>query len=215
MSLPMLLLLPFAAVLKLFHLPLVYFASHKPATMTSASSAKNKIPQEDLRLYSLALNNRWKKAELYPLITPQLPIFVHCPLVFPWVTAAVLGSRAIEDVEWMASQMTRATLRNYFRVTIKYMNRPTILHTDKEAAVDGILIGGLTEYAAGQIEAYIGLEHHTTEIEEVEVELANGEKTTVGANVYVWCGPRSLLEAKHWTPLYYIRRSLPPPTPTQ
>lgn len=157
-------------------------------------------------MYSLALKHRWTKQEVYREITTNVPMFVYCPLMLPWVLAKVLGLKGREGAEETVTHMTRATLRHHFRTMIKYQGRPTIVYSKRETAVDGILIAGLQKKAYAQIEEYIGPEQHSKEIEEVEIELVNDEKLIVAAHVYVWNESVSLLEATHWTPLDFMKR---------
>lgn len=201
---------PFLPLLSLLSLPrfiaYMYLNQDLPSPSIMPDDLKKQIHPEDLRLYSLALKHRWSKREVYHEIAPNVPMFVYCPLMLPWVLAKVLGLQGIEGTEETATHMTRATLRHHFRTMIKYEDRPTIVHSKKETAVDGILIAGLQNKAYAGIEEYIGPEQHSKEIEEVEIELANDEKLIVAAHVYVWNESVSLLEATHWTPLDFMRR---------
>ena len=108
--------------------------------------------------------------------------------------------------------MTRATLRNHFRTMMKHLERPTVVHSKKDVAVDEILIGGLQNEAYAKIEEYIGTEQHSKEMEEVEVVLEDDEQVNVSAYVYVWNGNWSGLEPRHWTPRDFVRGSTSPPS---
>jgi hypothetical protein len=101
--------------------------------------------------------------------------------------------------------MTYATLRKHFITMIKYVHRPTVVRTDKEASVSGFLVTGIQERDMIKLEEYIGLDDHALETEEVEIETAEGEKIMVAAHVYVWKGPMGQLEPRHWTPLAFMR----------
>jgi hypothetical protein len=54
----------------------------------------------------MALNNRWTTQELYPLISPELPIFLYFPLILTWVTSAVMGDRSVVAAQRTAGQMS-------------------------------------------------------------------------------------------------------------
>ena len=177
---------------------------HCPSNM---APEKKKLHPEDLRLYSLALNNRWPKRDFYQQIATDVPVFVYCTLMLPWVLARVLGLQGIEGTEEATKHMTRAMLRRHFRTTIKYQARLTIVHSEKATAVDGILIAGLRGEAYARVEEYIGTKQRSKVVEEVEIELANNEKVNVGAFVYVWNKPLSHLEPTHWTPLDFMGSS--------
>ncbi|PSN66034.1 hypothetical protein BS50DRAFT_588815 [Corynespora cassiicola Philippines] len=170
---------------------------------------KKKIDQESLRLYSKTMATRWEQAELYTMITPTTPIFVYCTLMLPWVLARVLNITDYDGIEEMIGYTTRATLQSYFRTQVKTAGMPTIVHTTQEAAVDGILIGGLEPHAMAKIDTYIGPGLLKKETVEVEIELRDGNKVKVAALTYVWDGPMETLEAKHWTPLDFMRDGSP------
>lgn len=178
-------------------------------SMTEKS--KSNINPEDLRLYSLALHNRWPKRELHHHIAPYVPIFVYNSLMLPWVLARVLGmsSRGTAGIEETATYVTRATLRHHFRVVVRADQSPTIVKTKEDAAVDGMLIAGLRPDAAEKIQEYIGLSHHKKNLEEVEIVAREGDQITVCAFVYVWKEDRKLLEAKNWSPMDYMRSRVP------
>ncbi|KAF2252185.1 hypothetical protein BU26DRAFT_252439 [Trematosphaeria pertusa] len=168
--------------------------------------SKKRIDPEDLRLYGLALNNRWSTRQLYHHVAPEVPIFVYGSLMLPWVVAKVLGIvEGTKGVEETTKRMTRATLRCHFRVTIKLENTPTIVKTKKEAAVDGMLLGRLDPQMASKIEEYIGPGEHRKQLEEVEVETDSGETIIVCAYMYVWKGSTDALIPKSWTPMDYMR----------
>lgn len=81
---------------------------------------QKQIDPEDLRLYSLALKNKWPKRKLYHLIVPIVPIFVYGSLMLPWVLARILGTDTrANGVEETTKYVTRANLRDHFRVTVK------------------------------------------------------------------------------------------------
>ncbi|KAF2873664.1 hypothetical protein BDV95DRAFT_592990 [Massariosphaeria phaeospora] len=173
-----------------------------------AKNAEPKLNPEDLRLYSLALNNRLSKKHLYSQLGPDAPVFVYCSLMLPWVLAKVLNVKEANQIEQATTYMTRATLQHHFRTSIKYAGLPTIVRTQKPAAVDGMLIFGLQPIAAAKIEEYIGLEQHSKRVMEVQIETNEGEEVTIAAHVYVWKGPLSALEPKSWTPMEYMRSGL-------
>ncbi|KAF1994942.1 hypothetical protein P154DRAFT_581374 [Amniculicola lignicola CBS 123094] len=203
-------------VLLILRITLISHLHHNPhmasPTEPTPDTTKKKIHSEDLRLYSLALNNRWTRRELFRHIVPDVPVFVYCPLILPWVLAKVihLADSAKTGAEQTAKYMTRAALRGYFRTMMKYVGRPTIVRTRKEAAVDGMLITGLLEDGRKKIEMYIGLNDHRRDVVEVEVEATDAEKIIVAAYTYVWKGPMNMLEPKHWTPMDYMRSALGP-----
>jgi hypothetical protein len=174
--------------------------------------SQKKIPPEDLRLYSLALKNQWTKQDVYHHSAPEIPFFVYDSLMLPWVLTMVLEySQTTKGYEKTATKhMTRATLRKHFRVTISIDQTPTVVRSNLEAAVDGMLVGGLTPEMAARTNRYTGSVQLRKELEEVEVETSQGEKIIVCAYVYVWKADKGLLEAKKWSPLEYMRKSVGP-----
>ncbi|KAF2258282.1 hypothetical protein CC78DRAFT_127084 [Lojkania enalia] len=113
------------------------------------------------------------------LIDHEVPIFVYYPLMLPWVLATVLDLCDAKGAEDTAKNMTCATLHHYFRTVIKFTYRPTVLQTKREAMVDGILVAGSSKEQIARIEAYIDIEDHSKEIEEVEIQLADGAKPKI------------------------------------
>jgi len=93
--------------------------------------------------------------------------------------------------------MTRATLRHHFRTMIKYEARPAVLYSKKATAVDVILIAVIRSEACARIEDYNGTIKHSKVIEEVEIEIVNGERINIGTYVHVWDEPLSYMEHTH------------------
>ncbi|KAF1957976.1 hypothetical protein CC80DRAFT_503514 [Byssothecium circinans] len=172
----------------------------------ASTRPRPRIHQEDLRLYSLALNNKWTKQEIYRNISSETPFFVYDSLLLPWVLATVLDpNRTTQGFEEAARHATRATLHKHFRVVISLDQTPTVVKSKSEATVDGMLVGGLTAEMAARIDGYTRSGQLRKELEEVEIETSQGEKIYVAAYVYVWKASTKLLEAKDWSPLEYMR----------
>ncbi|KAF2646423.1 hypothetical protein P280DRAFT_512597 [Massarina eburnea CBS 473.64] len=172
------------------------------------STRPPRIPPEDLRLYSLALNNKWTKKELYHNITTETPFFVYDSLMLPWVLAVVLNlGMTTAGFEEAAKHTTRATLRRHFRVTIGVDQTPTVVKSRSEVAVDGMLVARLTPEMAVRIDEYTASGQLRKSLQEVEVEIesSEGDMMLVCAYVYVWNADMRLLEAKGWTPLEYMK----------
>lgn len=150
----------------------------------------------------MAMTNRFSRKDIYHKIATEIPIFLYCPMMFPWVMSQLLNIGSCEDI---AKSMTRTTLRGHFRTMIKFICRPTILSTSAEAAVDGMIITGVEEEDLGSFEGYPDMQNHQRETVEAEVELTDGEKMTVGTYTYIWNGPLNLIEPQHWAPLDYLK----------
>ncbi|KAF2706043.1 hypothetical protein K504DRAFT_514524 [Pleomassaria siparia CBS 279.74] len=174
---------------------------------TMIDKPKKRIHPEDLRLCSAALNHRWSKRELPHVIAPDVPIFVCCTLMLPWVLARVLGLHSIEGALETTKYMTRATLLHHVRSMIKFVERPTMVYTEKDIAVDGILVAGLQFEAYAKMEEYIGLEQHSKEIVQVEIETLDGGQATVAAYGYIWNQSPSFLTSERWTLVDLMRNS--------
>ncbi|KAF2733572.1 hypothetical protein EJ04DRAFT_564965 [Polyplosphaeria fusca] len=169
---------------------------------------QKQVHPEDVRLYCLAYTNRWTMQEMRHLTAWEVPIFIYCPLMLPWVMSTVLEvpDRALKGAEDMAKLMTPATLRNYVRPTIMYTHRPTAVQSTGDVTLEGFLFAGVSSTATERIEFYIGLEDHSRATVEVEIELDSLEKVLVAAYVYVWKGPASLLLPQAWDPVEYMLR---------
>lgn len=150
---------------------------------------------ESVRLYNLASANRWTRRELYRHIAPQVPIFVHCTLILPWVLASVLGIEA----EKVIPLLTPATLVSGFeRKVVKSAELPTIVESSRgryaTSKVQGMLLGCVQDCMLRKIEEDIGMDNHKQDVVEVEIKTTSGEAVVVAAYTYVWNGPLSALE---------------------
>ncbi|KAF2825975.1 hypothetical protein CC86DRAFT_382938 [Ophiobolus disseminans] len=174
--------------------------------ITLLQDPRKQIDPEFVRVYNIALANRWSTNELYHQVVPTPPIFLYCSLMLPWVLGNVIGATA----EQTATYMVSALLNGFSRVTVKYAALPTLVPDSKTKSphkpLQGLLLGSVKDWALKKIEAYIDLSDQKRDIVEVDVATSTGEGITVAAYTYVWNGPISALEDKSWDPVEYMKR---------
>ncbi|OCK80498.1 hypothetical protein K432DRAFT_43126 [Lepidopterella palustris CBS 459.81] len=142
--------------------------------------------------YCLALNRRLTSKQINSLLaTGEIPVFLHGPLMFPWVIGRVL--RCL-DSPGITQRMTSAVLHSHIQYQIQHTYHPALLPSESMGnVVNGMVILGLRREEVAEIDDYVGLDLHYKEVEEAEITLLDGKKRQLAVVVHIWTGAKSLL----------------------
>ncbi|KAI9875393.1 MAG: hypothetical protein M1830_008530 [Pleopsidium flavum] len=142
-----------------------------------------------------ALQNRFTVEQVDAFSTfSTRPSFFYGSLMLPSVVSSVIDE---SDVSRIVKNMTPAVLPDHQRYAVMYADFPAILPSEVPGdCVTGILLIGLSKGQNHRIEVYeSGL--YTLEQVKVEIELCDGSKRLVEADVYVWKdGRNDLIEVQ-------------------
>ncbi|MCJ1401036.1 hypothetical protein MMC11_004248 [Xylographa trunciseda] len=150
-------------------------------TTEVTGSATTKLPKS----YSRALQNRFTAHDLTTLLGSSVkPAFFYGSLMLPEMLVYALGD-SDGDEDALAKRMTPAILRKHQRFGIRGLSYPAVLPSENDTdTVSGMVLFGLTKTQQEELDWYES-QYERTPVQ-VEVELVDGTKKMIAAEVYIW-----------------------------
>ncbi|MCJ1317792.1 hypothetical protein MMC15_003119 [Xylographa vitiligo] len=153
----------------------------QPDTTTKAAATPTiELPQSHLQ----ALQNRFTAHELSGLLdSPIKPAFFYGSLMLPDNLVYFLDDDG--DEYTLAARMTPAVLYKHQRFGIHGLCYPAVLPSLHDTdTVSGLVLFGIIEAQQEKLDLYES-QYKRTPVQ-VEVELLDGEKVMIAAEVYIW-----------------------------
>ncbi|MCJ1284030.1 hypothetical protein MMC26_003361 [Xylographa opegraphella] len=154
--------------------------THPDAFPAASGSTTIKLPESYLR----ALGNRFTTDRLADLLASTIkPTFFYGSLMLPDHLDYVLRGKHGEYA--IAARMTPAVLYKHHRFGLYGLSFPAVLPSQHDAdTVSGVVLFGITKAQQEYLDRYEAM--YTRTAVQVEVELLDGRKVMIGAEVYIW-----------------------------
>ncbi|MCJ1380034.1 hypothetical protein MMC17_003137 [Xylographa soralifera] len=155
--------------------------NHADTTAEATGSTTTELP----RSYLNALQNRFTAHELTDLLkSPVKPAFFYGSLMLPEDLGYALGD-GDRDEYALAVRMTPAVLYKHQRFGIHGLSYPAVLPSQHDTdTVSGMVVFGITVAQQEELDLYES-QYERTPVQ-VEVELLDGQKVMIAAEVYIW-----------------------------
>ncbi|MCJ1393533.1 hypothetical protein MMC18_006408 [Xylographa bjoerkii] len=153
--------------------------------MDTTTEATGSTIAELPRSYLQALQNRFTAHDLIVLVaSPVKPAFFYGSLMLPETIVDALGDGDGDEYAF-ADRMTPAVLHKHQRFGIHGLSYPAVLPSQRDTdTVLGMLLFGMTVAQQEELDLYESQYERT--LVQVEVELVDGERMIVAAEVYIW-----------------------------
>ncbi|MCJ1433291.1 hypothetical protein MMC27_002650 [Xylographa pallens] len=155
--------------------------THPDTILETAGSSTIQLPKS----YLLALQNRFSAHELTDLLDSRIPpSFFYGSLMLPENLVYIVGD-GDGDEHAIANRMTAAVLHKHQRYGIHGLSYPAVLPSRHDTdTVSGMVLFGITEAQQGDLDLYES-QYERSPVQ-VEVEVLDGKKVMIAAEVYIW-----------------------------